>query len=173
MYCDVICQYTDSLTGFEQTVLEILSRIRGERLPGLKDSHAIDNDGKGNGGKTLTKRYSEQKAVFVKKVSRPQDLRYIMASATLTAAVKQLAWPIMGAFSKGSGESVGLAVVDGDHGGSVTNIQTEEELTAYTSKAKAPGVVSFMDDSEEGDPPITSTGDHSMDNTVSMEDGGK
>jgi ATP-dependent RNA helicase DDX31/DBP7 len=111
--------------GFEQTILEILSRIKGERLPGLKEEHFSPQGAtpahKSNSN--LEKKYHQQNLALSKKVSHPEELRYLLASATLTNAVKQLAWPIMGSFNR----KIGFCVVDGDQG-NVSTIHHEDDL---------------------------------------------
>lgn len=92
--------------GFEQTVLEVLSLIRGENLPGLKDKSS-DGSAAGKGGvRNLQSKWSAQNATLAKKCLHTEELIHIMASATLTKAVKQLALPIM--------SGAGFVVVDAD-----------------------------------------------------------
>jgi ATP-dependent RNA helicase DDX31/DBP7 len=111
--------------GFEQTILEILSRIKGERLPGLKEEHFSPQGATptNKSNSNLEKKYHQQNLALSKKVSHPEELRYLLASATLTNAVKQLAWPIMGSFNR----KIGFCVVDGDQG-SVSTIHHEDDL---------------------------------------------
>lgn len=82
--------------GFEQTILEILSIIRGENLPGLKAQALESLQRRKEAQKnTLAQRWSVQNAVQAKTCAASDELVYIMASATLTTGVKQLAMPIM------------------------------------------------------------------------------
>ena len=97
--------------GFEQTILEILSTLRGSRLPGLKEKvdpksgSGAGGAGGGGGASTLSsargsgslqQRYNQHNALLAKQCHDGDELYHIMASATLTKAVKQLAMPVMG-----------------------------------------------------------------------------
>lgn len=102
--------------------------------------------GSGGGGKhNLVGKWSQQNLVLSKKVSHPEELRYLVASATLSKAVKQLVWPIMRSFNP----SIGFAVVDGDQG-SISTIRAENDLYEMRpDQQHAGGVVVFDDDDNE------------------------
>lgn len=136
--------------GFEQTILEILSIVRGHRLPGLKppsekEVERIERNVNG----TLQQRWSRQSAVQAKICDSTESIIHIMASATLTWGVKQLAMPVMG----GSG----FAVIDADRE-SISFVETPEDLLTLGGGAKrgkveplaAAGTVDFGNDDDAG-----------------------
>ena len=158
--------------GFEQTILEILSIIRGARLPGLKDSKDIGGGGGGGGG-SLQQRYSQQNAQRAKQCRSGDELYHLMASATLTQAVRQLAVPVMG----GSGESGGVGagrfvVVDADREAVdyVESAQDLERIAKAKTKVKsdAESAVAAADDGTANNK--RSAAD---DATAAEEDGGR
>ena len=113
--------------GFEQTILEIVSIIRGESIAGLKTpllpSHALS----------------------LKKCLNPNSLVNIMVSATLTQQVQQLALPLMGGRP--------FKMVDADRE-QVLTIARSEDIIAQAKEASQPrkskdGVTSFEHISEE------------------------
>ena len=128
--------------GFEQTILETLSIIRGTNLPGLKDridkskpaKEAHNRATKEGGVGTLTQRWNQQHAKMAKQVTDTRKLFHIMASATLTRAVRELAMPVMG--------GAGFVVVDADRE-AVDYVNSPEDLHNLGNKSVA------ADDSEE------------------------
>jgi hypothetical protein len=113
-------------------VLEILSRIRGEKLPGLKE-----NEREQSTASTLSKKWTEQRSALRKRCLNISALRYMLVSATLTKGVRGLAWPILGR---------GCAVIDGDAGERV-QIERESDLSDFNvDKPKC--TVSFIDESK-------------------------
>ena len=86
--------------GFERTVLDILSIIRGEQLSGTTeksghDVEIVNSNGSVLGAGSLPQRWKQHTASLIKQCRTPNLLRYIMASATLTKAVRLLAVPVM------------------------------------------------------------------------------
>jgi len=74
-------------------VLEILSIIRGVKLPGLKERPEAPR----SSGQLLDLQYAWRKQSSAKaKVSVQETLTHVMASATLSRAVLQLAAPVLG-----------------------------------------------------------------------------
>ena len=127
--------------GFEQTILEALSLIKGERLPGLKEKDEDDIK-----RVTLKHKWNHQASISAKKCDKVDELFYIMASATLTKSVQQLALPIMG------GE--GFQLVDADKEAvipmdSSTNFDVLDSISA---KDKSNEVIEFHDDADDEDP---------------------
>jgi len=109
--------------GFEQSILEILSILRGERLAGLKQP-SLERGGKGSGGggggaHTLQQKWNQQSAAIAKRCSNTEGIVHLMASATLTRAVKNLAMPVMG--------GAGFLVVDADKE-KVNSVKTSADL---------------------------------------------
>lgn len=81
--------------GFEQTILEICSIVSGVVLPGLKQKN--DTGGKSGEARTNLVNKWQQNSLHQSKICNETDsLSFIMASATLTKAVKHLAMPLMG-----------------------------------------------------------------------------
>eukprot|EP01031_Cornospumella_fuschlensis_P030535 gene30535-36904_t len=78
--------------GFEQSILEILSRISGRILPGLKDT-SIFAEKASHGLNNLQSKYSQHNSVKAKQTTN--SIKYIMASATLSDRVKTLALSIL------------------------------------------------------------------------------
>lgn len=88
--------------GFEQSILEILSLIRGENLPGMKIRSNDDSS------LTSLQRRSKDKSLAAKKCSNIKDIAHVLVSATMTEMVTtQLALPIMSTSKQ-------LVVVDAD-----------------------------------------------------------
>jgi superfamily II DNA/RNA helicase len=136
-------------------VLEILSRIKGERLPGLKETVGYDisssssTSASSNNNKkhhNLTQKWSQQNLILSKKVSKPEELRYLMASATLTNSVKQLAWPIMRSYNS----QIGFCVVDGDTGATST-IRFEDDLYYIKPDQQGEKALKALKDQKIGD----------------------
>lgn len=114
--------------GFEQTILEILSIVRGHRLPGLKPPSEKEKERtERNANGTLQQRWSRQSAVQAKICDSTDSIIHIMASATLTMGVKQLAMPVMGGSS--------FSVIDADRE-SVSFVETQEDLLALGGATK-------------------------------------
>lgn len=106
--------------GFEQTILETLSIVRGERLPGLKPPSDKDKErALKNASGTLQQRWSRQSSEKAKICGNTNDIVHLMASATLTWGVKQLAMPVMG--------GARFAVVDADRE-TVVYVETKDDL---------------------------------------------
>ena len=104
--------------GFEQSVLEILSIIRGVRLSGLNEK-ALRTQ-KPSSGQLLDMNYAYRKKVAADaKISRAHTLTHVMASATLTRAVLRLAAPVLGEHR--------YAVIDADQR-SVDEFSSPEEM---------------------------------------------
>ena len=131
--------------GFEQTILEILSIVRGERLPGLKaptekEREKAERSVKGN----LQKRWSRQSAVQAKICDSTESIVHLMASATLTWGVKQLAMPVMGGSS--------FAVIDADRE-SISYVESPEDLLklggANRGNAESGRTVDFGNDDDD------------------------
>ena len=81
--------------GFERTILEILSILRGNDNSSLN----IINTNNGSNemkGKTLMQRSSEYRSTTAKTTTKKKDVCYVMASATLSRAVRRLTGPVMG-----------------------------------------------------------------------------
>lgn len=108
--------------GFEQTVLQILSTIRGEKIAGLKEKPdaAGAKNAKGR-ALNLQQKWEQQHMQQTKRCGAAADLVLLMCSATLSRAVKMLALPLLG---RGAG---GFLVVDAD-AGSVDNIKCEADI---------------------------------------------
>ena len=123
--------------GFEQTILESLSLIRGEKLPGLKgkDEDAFKRV-------TLKHKWNHQTSLNAKKCDSIDNLYYIMASATLTKAVRQLALPVMGGegFQLVDAEKEAVIPMDAS-----TNF---EVLDSISGKDKSLNVVEFTGDED-------------------------
>ncbi|RYH29471.1 DEAD/DEAH box helicase [archaeon] len=78
--------------GFEQSILEILSRISGRVLSGLKDTNLFADKASG-GLNNLQSKFSQHASVKAKQTMN--SITYIMASATLSDRVKTLALSIL------------------------------------------------------------------------------
>ena len=127
--------------GFEQTILQILSTIRGVRLPGLKEPANKDSS-----AVTLDQRWREAAKARAKTCADTQALFHIMVSATLTKAVRALAVPVLGGSQ--------FLYVDADR-------ETVEEVNDVSTLAQGPtlkrkpgvevkdGVVHFDDEPED------------------------
>lgn len=98
--------------GFEQSVLEILSRIRGAPLPGLKAEALAPS--KHSANDNLQQKWAKETSITAKKCVDTASLSYMLVSATLTAAVRKLAWPIL-SNPKSGGADACLQLVDGDN----------------------------------------------------------
>ncbi len=70
--------------GFEKTIMECIHLIRGGATAQEET------------GQSLQKKFASQQAQNAKKCLKPKELVHIMASATLTMALKRLALPLMG-----------------------------------------------------------------------------
>ena len=146
--------------GFEQTILEILSIIRGTPLPGLKrQESSVKGEGvgeEGGGGNkakvvtTLDQKWRAQAVTALKTCEDIPHLHYIMASATLNKGVRELALPVMGACS--------FYVVDAD-AETVDLIHNAEDLLKLEKMQKKQesvckqaevvnGILCFPDDDE-------------------------
>lgn len=118
--------------GFEQTVLQILSIIRGEKIDGLKEKNdpnsASAKNGKGR-AMNLQQKWEAQNKLQTKKCVVSEDLVLLMCSATLSRAVRALALPLLGRKMSGSGAAGkgGFLVVDAD-AGSVDTIRSEQDI---------------------------------------------
>jgi superfamily II DNA/RNA helicase len=136
--------------GFEQTILELLSIIRGAKLPGLKDKPGAD----GAVLTTLDQKWRAQAVQALKTCSNVDGLFHIMASATLTKGVRELALPVMGGSS--------FFFVDAD-AETVNTVNTAADLLAVERQRECAkrgraggqlvgGVVCFMDEEETAEP---------------------
>jgi ATP-dependent RNA helicase DDX31/DBP7 len=110
--------------GFGQTILEICGTLTGQALA----LPAKDNAGTGAAGQSekaseartnLQNKWHQHSLHASKLCGRVEDLCYLMASATLTSAVKQLAMPLM------SGR--GFLVIDGEHE-RISSVKTLNDL---------------------------------------------
>jgi ATP-dependent RNA helicase DDX31/DBP7 len=102
--------------GFEKTIMECVSIIRGVKL-----ASSLGSNNNGPAGQSLEKKYAAQQAMIVKKCLKPKELVHIMASATLTLALRRLAMPLMG--------NQPFHLVDADKQ-TVKTIRSEADLTA-------------------------------------------
>eukprot|EP01041_Mallomonas_annulata_P005730 gene5730-11581_t len=139
--------------GFEQTVLEILSIIRGEPLPGLKEKNK-DKSGNARNGAVqigLESRWKSHVASLAKQCRQPSALYHVMVSATLTQAVRQLAIPVMG----GSG----FFVVDADRGKVDQIKHASDILTLFKDMGRIDGLSGggMRDDTMTGDKKLRHT----------------
>jgi len=88
--------------GFENSLLSIVALLRGQPEPSndkKAPKSALTKESKRNiTGKavTLEKKWNAQQASALKMASKPDKLIHLMASATITHALKRLALPIMG-----------------------------------------------------------------------------
>ena len=119
-------------TGFEQTVLQIMSIIRGEKIAGLKDKNDTNsiNNAKGR-ALNLQQKYAQQSQAKSKQVAVSSDLVLLMCSATLNRAVKSLALPLLGnnttTSSSNKEKNAGFLVVDAD-ASTVDTIRCEQDI---------------------------------------------
>jgi len=95
--------------GFENSLLSIVALLRGQLEPSNEKSSkgsdkkspkstVMKESNRNNSGKamTLEKKWNAQQASALKMVLKPNKLIHLMASATITHALKRLAMPIMG-----------------------------------------------------------------------------
>jgi len=88
--------------GFENSLLSIVALLRGQPEPSndkkTPKSALTKESNRNNTGKavTLEKKWNAQQASALKLVLKPDKLIHLMASATITHALKRLAMPIMG-----------------------------------------------------------------------------
>ena len=154
--------------GFEQIILEILSILRGEELTDLKAS-AKSKHGTHEGSKVenradtsigLNKNRQQHMLLAAKKCSDLGNLTHIMASATLTGAVRRLAGPIMG--------NKEFVIVDADSRS--TNDTKSEKSSKSELDPSSDKVLDFGDDDNvpiaAGPPPNAMT---SFDNLEQVE----
>lgn len=120
-YVAIYCSFTNiNNPGFEQTVLQIMSIIRGEKIAGLKPKNDTTSAKNSNNAKgralNLQQRWEQQSQAQTKKCVAADDLVFLMCSATLNRAVKSLALPLLGNNSGGTGKGAnkGFLVVDAD-----------------------------------------------------------
>jgi len=113
-----------SFLGFEQTIMQILTVIRGEKIVGLKDKPVDVSKASKGSAVNLHRTWQLQNTARAKKCDS-ENLVMMMCSATLTTAVKQLALPLLG--SSSSSSSGGFLVVDAD-GKSLDRISSEKQL---------------------------------------------
>jgi ATP-dependent RNA helicase DDX31/DBP7 len=132
--------------GFEQTILEICSIVGGVVLPGLKQKN--DTGGKSGEARTNLVNKWQQNSLHQSKICNETDsLSFIMASATLTKAVKHLAMPLMG--------GQGFLVVDAERNAvqKVTDINDLLSLGKDTGRLDGgvgkDGDIIDMDDGED------------------------
>lgn len=134
--------------GFEQTILEILSIVRGEDLDVLKEK---SKSGSGRALKAvsgsnaavskseapvgLNRNMSRHLSLMAKKCSEVSALSHVMASATLTGAVKRLAGPIMG--------DKEFVIIDAD------SKDSNNAAKSSSDNITSSGVIDFMDDESE------------------------
>ena len=130
--------------GFEQSVLEILSIIRGVRLPGLKEETIQRRMKEPSSGQLLDLNYTfKQKTAQRAKISS-YSITHVMASATLSKNILKLAAPVLGINR--------FAIVDADRK-TVDEFNSPEEMlnsdifTGDTGGRN--GVVSFDSDDED------------------------
>jgi superfamily II DNA/RNA helicase len=134
--------------GFEQTILEIFSILRGEALPGLKDKNKTMLN-QAAAGANLQRQWTVQKASNAKRIQGVTQLVHIMASATLTRAVRMLALPIMTASYSITKPTSEFYIVDADRE-LVKHIACHDDLFDPVLDAKGSSrVVEFNDDSFE------------------------
>lgn len=139
--------------------MEILSIIRGERVPGLKENTSLPFEGGPGGagqgglyeGANMKKRWAQDSSAKSKRCLAAQDIVHVMASATLSQAVRQLALPVMpprhhaepsqtsrkgkskGRAEEGSDQGdIAFMVIDAERG-IVEAIRTEEDLARAAS----------------------------------------
>ena len=156
--------------GFEQTLLEILSIIRGSSLPGLKSSKENNNNEKSGGtGKlsNMTTKWAKQNAVAAKICENCDDLIYALASATLTQSLVQVAHPILSAMKVvqhdsevGTKQHAGTAsfvLIDADSRTSIPVNRESDLLLSARTAAAVRGVVSFFDPSDTDNLATTAT----------------
>jgi ATP-dependent RNA helicase DDX31/DBP7 len=96
--------------GFENSILEILSIIRGESLDRLREQ-AKDAPQKLD-TRSVYQKWQQHNSSIAKRCTDLGSLKYVMASATLTRAVNRMAGPIMGGSA--------FATVDAESKGGVT-----------------------------------------------------
>jgi superfamily II DNA/RNA helicase len=108
-------------TGFEQTVLQILSIIRGEKIAGLKEKPDAASAKNAKGRALNLQQKWEQHSLQQTKRCATADLVLLMCSATLSRAVKMLALPLLGR------SGAGFLVVDADSG-TVDTIKCEADI---------------------------------------------
>lgn len=119
--------------GFENSILEILSIIRGESIDGLREQA---KDGlKKLDTRNIHQKWQQHNLAAAKLCADLKSLKYVMASATLTRAVKRMAGPIMGASE--------FATVDAESKGGVTTSLPHSD--GNNSEGR---VISFEDDPE-------------------------
>ena len=82
--------------GFERTILEVLSILRGNNSNNNSNHDNNTNGGNDMKGKTLMQRSSEYKSTTAKTTTKKREVCYVMASATLSRAVRRLTGPVMG-----------------------------------------------------------------------------
>ena len=151
-----------SKIGFEKSLLEILSIIRGSDLPGLTSTKASKDDSAGRMN-NLTTKWSKQSAIAAKICTNCNDLVYVLASATLTKSLIQVAHPLLSAMKVQQKKSndrnsntldAAFVLVDGDAETTIP-VNMESDLLKSSEivsqrKQQASNVVNFMD-SDEGD----------------------
>lgn len=110
--------------GFEQTILEVISIVRGKALDGLKATLVPGS--------------------ISKRCHKPSELVHVMVSATMTQSVQQLALPLM--------DHNPFIMVDAD-AENVDTIRSTADIIKSSSKpskySSKDGVVSFEDSDEE------------------------
>ena len=131
--------------GFEQTILEICSIISGETLPGLKEKDSSKGQG-GEARSNLTNKWKLHSLQQSKVCAQVSELSYVMASATLTTAVKHLAMPVMG--------GQGFLVVDAERNAVQPVRDINDLLRLGQDTGRLDGVVGGegmdLDDMEDG-----------------------
>lgn len=116
------------LIGFEQTVLQIVSVIRGEKISGLKAELSSKVDAKNSKGRAinLKQKWEQVTAAKVKQCANANDLILLMCSATLTKAVKHLSLPLLGNKTKDKCND-SFAVIDADNQ-NIDTISSEKDM---------------------------------------------
>jgi ATP-dependent RNA helicase DDX31/DBP7 len=120
--------------GFENSILEILSIIRGEPLDRLREQakdapHKLDT-------RSIHQKWQQHNSSIAKRCTDLESLKYVMASATLTRAVNRMAGPIMGGSA--------FATVDAESKGGVTTSLPQSDADCGDNR-----VISFECDAEE------------------------
>lgn len=110
--------------GFEQTILEVISIVRGQAMSGLKTALPLGS--------------------AIKRCHKPKELVYVMVSATMTQSVQQLALPLM------DHNPFILVDADAENVDTIKNttdiIKSSSKPSKFTSKD---GIVSFDDGDED------------------------
>jgi hypothetical protein len=117
--------------GFEKTVVEICSIVRGDAEAPANDRST--SDGSGSGAQHYHRKFSSHVSLMSKRATATDNLIYVMVSATLTVAVQQLAIPVMGLGSSGAAAAAG--------GGSFKIVDADNKKVTDSSAASKPVAV--------------------------------